>query len=180
MLDVKAAARNERRNVPRHVTALEQPVRNRLRPLLPALDARIGRASVFKKDELPAWPQDTSNTSNGLHDAGDRAQGESTDSRIDGAVLQRDALARQVQELNFKVRLTPVFFRKANHARIGFQCIDPAHSYGIVVNEINAWANANLEDIPFSQGDESLSNLLNRLGITKGAYEPGINVFVIE
>ncbi len=152
MLDVKAAARNERRNVPRHVTALEQPVRNRLRPLLPALDARIAQESVFKKDELPAWSQDTSNTSNGLHHSGNRAQGESTDNRIDGAVLQRDALARKVQELNSKLRLTPMLFCEATDARIGFQCIDPAQSCGIVVNGINAWANANLEDIPLAKG----------------------------
>jgi hypothetical protein len=80
------------------------------------------------------------------------AQGESTDNRIDGAVLQRDALARKVQELNSKLRLTPMLFCEATHARIGIQCIDPAHSCGIVVNGINAWANANLEDIPLAKG----------------------------
>jgi len=83
---------------------------------------------MLKKDELTALPQDTSNASNGLHDAGNRAQSEGTDDRLDGVVRQRDAFARKVQELNFQVRSTPLLFREANHAGVGFQCIDSAHS----------------------------------------------------
>jgi hypothetical protein len=116
---------------------------------------------VFKKDELPAWPQDTSNTSNGLHDAGDRAQSESTDNRIDGAVLQRDALAKKVQELDLQFRLTALLFCEANHAWVGFQCINPAHPRRIVVNEINARTDADLKDIALSRGDDTMTNLLN-------------------
>jgi len=69
-LDVKAALGNENGNVPLHVTALEQRVRNRLRPLLPALDARIGRASVPKKMNFPPGLKNVQYL-DGLHDAGD-------------------------------------------------------------------------------------------------------------
>jgi len=53
-----------------------------------------------------------------------------------------------------------VFFRKAKSPGLG-----PMHRrgslYGIVlVNEINAWANANLETSPLGQGDESFEELV--------------------
>ncbi len=63
---------------------------------------------MFKKDELAAWPQDTSDTSNGLHDAGDRAQGKGANNRIDRTVLQRDAFTWKVYELNSQLRLLPM------------------------------------------------------------------------
>jgi len=100
---LKATVRDERGNVSRYVTAFEQPVRNRLRLPLPAPYSGFGSKPVFKKDEPPAWLKHTSNTSNGLKHARNRAQREGADHRIDGTVFQRDAFARKVQELNFKI-----------------------------------------------------------------------------
>jgi hypothetical protein len=58
---------------------------------------------MLKKDELPAGPQDPSNTSNGLRHAGNRTQLEGADNCMDGTVLQGDAFAKKVQELDLQL-----------------------------------------------------------------------------
>ncbi len=47
-------------------------------------------------------------------------------------------------------------------------------------SEIRARKNTNLENSALSQGDDPLTNLLKRLGITEGTYQPGTNVFLID
>src|SRR5262245_15776836 len=72
LLDLKTTLRDEGRNVPCQVTALEHPVMNRLPPLLPPPHARVWGKPVLEKDEPAAGPQDTSDASDGLHHARDR------------------------------------------------------------------------------------------------------------
>jgi hypothetical protein len=43
------------------------------------------------------------------------------------------------------------------------------------MNEINAWTDAYLEDIPLSRRDDSLTNLLNGLRIAQRVYEMGVD-----
>ena len=59
---------------------------------------------MFEKDELAAPPQDSSYTAKGLRRARNRAEREGAHDRIDGAVLQWNAFARKVQELNVQLR----------------------------------------------------------------------------
>ncbi len=51
---------------------------------------------MLEEDEFAPWPQDSSHASKGLYDAVNCAQREGADDRIDRAILQGDALARQV------------------------------------------------------------------------------------
>jgi hypothetical protein len=80
----------------------------------------IWREPVFKKDELAAWPQYTSNASNGLYHSGNRAQGEGAHNRIHRTIAQRDAFTRKIQEFDIQFR-PAMLFCKANHARVRFQ-----------------------------------------------------------
>jgi hypothetical protein len=75
---------------------------------------------VLKKDEPSARPQDTSNASNGLFNAWNRAQGEGAHHSIHRIIFERDALARKIQEFDMQFRSAPMLFCKANHAPVGF------------------------------------------------------------
>ena len=59
---------------------------------------------MFEKDELAAPPQDSSYTAKGLHNAWNRTEREGAHDCIDSVVLQRNAFARVVQELNVQLR----------------------------------------------------------------------------
>ena len=48
------------------------------------------------------------------------------------------------------------------------------------MNEINARADANLEDVALSQRDDPMANLLNGLRITQHVYEMGVDMISIE
>ena len=73
--------------------ALEQPVRNWFQPLLPALHFTFRREPKLKEDELALRFQDAGEPSNGFQNAGDGAQREGADNRIDTTVRLWEALA---------------------------------------------------------------------------------------
>jgi len=140
LLDLESALPDERRYVAGHVAALESPLKKWLCPLLPPPYWRIGRKPVLKEDELAAWLQNSSDTSNGLHHSGYRAKRKSTNDRIDAAVPQGNSFTRQIQKFYIQFRSTTLLLRHSDHSWIGFEGIDLGHFGGIVVNEVHAWA----------------------------------------
>src|SRR5713226_10097934 len=139
----------------------------------------IRRESVFKKDEPAACPQDTSNASNGLYHAGNRAQGERAHYRIHRTIAQRDVFTRKIQEFDIQVR-PAMLFCKANHARVRFQSIDLAHFFGIVENEIDARTDTDLEDFPLCQGDHPLTHLPDGFRVSQRVHETWVDMVSIE
>src|SRR5262249_32515938 len=158
---------------------LEHPVKNRLPPLLPAAHARIWCKPVLEKDEPAAWPQDTSNASYGLHHPRNGAECEGANNRIDSALLQGNALPREVQELDVQLRLAPMLFGEPDHPRVGFERVEFAHSCRIVVREIDAGTDADFEDCPLSQGYDSLANFPDGLRVAQHAEEMGVNMISV-
>src|SRR6266571_5303400 len=180
VLDPEAATLDESRNLPGDVTAFEQPVGDRLRPLLPAAYARIGRPTVLEEDELAAGPQDAGDASDRLHDARNRAQGEGADDGIDRTVVQGNALPREAQELDVQLRPASLPLREPNHPGVGFERVDLAHPPRIVVDEVDARAHADLQDPPPSQGDDSRPNLTDGLRIAQDSHEMRVDMISVE
>jgi hypothetical protein len=135
---------------------------------------------VFKKDELAAWSQDSSDTSNRLHHAGNRAQRKGTNNRIDATVPQRNALSWQIQKLDIQFSSPPLLFRHSNHPGLGFERIHLAHFCGIIVNEVHAGTDADLQDSPLGQREDTLTNLSDRLRIPQHGHKMGIDTIFIE
>src|SRR5206468_1683501 len=165
VLDPEASLVDESRNFPGDVTAFEQPAGYRLRPLLPAAYSRIGRPPVLQEDESAAGPQDAGDASNRLHHARDRAQREGADDRVDAAVIQGNALPREVQELDVQLRPASFSHREPNHPG---------------VDEVYARAHADLQDLPLRQGDDSPPNLPDGLRIAQGFHEMRVDAISVE
>jgi hypothetical protein len=119
----------------------------------------------FKEDQLAAWLQDTSDPSNSIRHSRNRAQREGANYRIDGAIFQWNALPGEAQKLDIQLCSVRCRCGKTNHRRVRFERIDFAHSCGIVMNEVHAWAYADLEDLPLSQGDDPPANFTDGLRI---------------
>jgi len=77
--------------------------------------------AVFKEDELAAWSQDSSDTSNSLSQAGNRRQHKGTNNRIDPTFPQRNALSWQIQKLDIQFSSAPLLFGDPNHPEVGFE-----------------------------------------------------------
>jgi pyridine nucleotide-disulfide oxidoreductase len=73
----------------------------------------------------------------------------------------------EVQKFDIQFRSATFPFGKSNHLWVGFECIDLAHSRGIVVNEIYAGTHADLQNFPLSQGDDRPANFLHRLWVAQ-------------
>ncbi len=100
------------------MATLECPFEKRLRSLLPTPYPSIRREPVLKEDELAAWPYDSTDTLNGLHGTGNRAQGESANHRIYAAVRKRNPFSGQIQKLYIQLSSTPLLFCTGDHPRI--------------------------------------------------------------
>src|SRR5258708_30400347 len=94
LFDPESSLFDECGNITCHVAAFKGPLKERLRPFLPASHADIRRESIFKEQELASRPQDMANPSNGACHAGDRAQRERADDRIHAGLWQGDSLTR--------------------------------------------------------------------------------------
>jgi hypothetical protein len=125
---------------------LEQPVINPLHPNLPALHPCIGGQSELEEDEPAVWLQHAGNPADGFQHAGDGAQGEGAHHCSNRAVRQGDPLSRKIEELNIERRPASLLVRESQHAGVGFERVELAHLGGIVVNEVCARADANLQD----------------------------------
>src|SRR5438128_3594957 len=176
----KTALLEERRNVPCDMTAFEQPSGQRLRPLLPAPDSRLGRQAMLEEDELAAWLQDPLDTSQRLQDTRYGAQREGTHDGIDRIVRQGDCFARKAQEFDIELRAAPLPLGQFNHPPVGFERVYLADPLGIVVNEIHAGSHADLEDVPLSPANDSLPDLADRRGIAERSDNQRVDVISIE
>src|SRR5262249_10173956 len=127
-----------------------------------------------------AWLHYTFDPANGLLHSRNCAQSEGTNYRIDGVVLQGNALSGKTQKFDIQLCSARCRCGKLNHRRIRFERIDLAHSCGIVVNEVHAWAYAYLEDLPLSQGDNPPANFPYGLRIAQHAYEMGVDMISVE
>jgi hypothetical protein len=63
---------------------------------------------------------------------------------------------------------------------LGFERVQLAHLGGIVVNEVRARADANLQDFPLSLSEDPLANLPDRRRITQDADEMGVDTIAVE
>src|SRR5712692_10527688 len=95
-----------------------------------------------------------------------RTQREGTHNGVHGASRQGDAFSWKTQELDIELDSASMPFGSLNHCRTWFKCIDLGHSSRIVVEEIHASANADLENLSFGQGDGFLPNLLDGLWVS--------------
>src|SRR5262249_6096924 len=120
-LDPEAALRDESWNVPCQTQACKRPAMNGLPSLLPESHLRVWGYPEFEEDKLAAWLQDTFDTLNSLHHAGNRAQREGANYRIDGAIFQRNALPRKAQKFDIQLCFARCRCGKPNHRRIRFE-----------------------------------------------------------
>ncbi len=82
------------------MAAFEGPLKERLRPFLPATHADVRRESMFEKQKLASWSQDTANPSNGICHSGNRAQRKRADDSVYAGIGQRDLLSWQVEKFD--------------------------------------------------------------------------------
>jgi hypothetical protein len=135
---------------------------------------------VFKEDEFTTWPQDTSDALNGLHDARNGAKRKGAHNRISAAVIQRNPLSWKVQEFDIQLGSAPLHFCEPNHPSVRFQCVELAHSCGIVAGEVDARTYTNFEDFTLSQGNDPLANFTDGLWVAQHSDEVRINVVSVE
>ncbi len=122
---------------------------------------------MFKEQEPASRPQDVANPSNGVCHAGDRAQRERADDRIHAGLWQGDSLTRQTQEFHIQLRLASLPLGSLYHSWIGFQRVKFLHFRWIVVWEIHARSDADLQDRALRLWKKPLANLLNGLRIAE-------------
>jgi hypothetical protein len=71
-------------------------------------------------------------------------------------------------------------FREPDHPQVGFQCVQLAHSGGIVVRKIRARTCTDLKNIPFSKWDDLLADLLDGRRIAEHIHKAGIDKVSVE
>lgn len=123
-----------------------------LQSLLPTLYGRIGCKPEFKEDELAIYSQDASNASNGVHYARNRTQCKGANNCVNSVICQGNMFARKIEKFDVQIRPISLPFCKPNHPWVGFKRIELAHACGIVVNEVYARTDTDLQNFPLSQG----------------------------
>jgi hypothetical protein len=89
-------------------------------------------------------------------------------------------LSWKIQKLDIQFSSAPLLFRHPNHPVVGFECIHLTHFCGIVVNEVHARTDADLQDYPLGQREDTLTNLSDRLRIPQHGHKMGIDAIFIE
>jgi len=152
LLDSESSLLDKCGDIARHMAAFKSPLKERLRPFLPAPYADIRRESVFEKQELASRPQDAGNSPNGVRHSGNCAQREGANDGVNTGAWQRDLLSRQVKEFNVHLRLATLVLGQRHHPRIGFERIDFAHICRVVVSEVDPGTDATSRTVPCAKG----------------------------
>src|SRR5262249_25993464 len=124
--------------------------------------------------------QDASDALDGLHNAGNRAEREGADNRVDGGVLQWNSFAREVQKFDVQVRSAPVRFCEPDHPGVGFERVKLGHFLGVVESEVYAGAYADLKHCPLSPRNDPLANLSDGLRVAQHAYQMRIDMVSVK
>jgi hypothetical protein len=148
------------------MAASENAAIDRFASLLPASHSRLRRKAVFKENELTTRFQNTSDTCKSLRNARDCAKSERADDSIDARILQGNAFSRQVQKFEVQLRLAVLSFCEPNHPWVGFESIEFRHFGGIVMSEIYAWTDTDLQDLALGKRDNSSTNFPNGWRVT--------------
>ena len=77
---------------------------------------------MLEEDELAVRLEDPSDTLNGFHHAGNRAQRKGAHNCINACIGQKNTLSRQIEKLDMQLRSAPLLFCSPKHPWIGFQC----------------------------------------------------------
>jgi len=134
-VQLKAAMSDQRRNVPRYVTALEDAIRNRLRHLANAELKDRARGPCSKKRNFPPALGHVQSL-NGLYDARNRHKVKVTQNRIDRTVWQRNRSPGRSEESIFKSVGRAAVVLQAKSMPGFVQRIDRLTLGGIVVSKM--------------------------------------------
>src|SRR6516225_2244399 len=75
---------------------------------------------------------------------------------------------------------TALLFGVPDHRLIRFKRIDFAHSCWVVMNKVHSGSNSDFQHFAMRQGEEALTDFLDRFWIAQNTYEMGIDMLPIE
>src|SRR5262249_18836907 len=87
---------------------------------------------------------------------------------------------RKIDELNIQFRFGDLPFCELNHSGVWFECKQFIYFRWFIVDEVHAGADADLQDVSLSQGENPPTNFANGLRIAQHAYQMRINVRRVE
>src|SRR5262249_40081157 len=73
-----------------------------------------------------------------------------------------------------------MLFCEPDHAWVGFERVELADFFGVVVNEVDPRPDADFEDGPLSRGDDPLANFPEGLRVAQHAYQMRVNAIAVE
>lgn len=151
----------------------EHAVMDRLPPSLPAPDSRVGCDAVLEKNELATRLQDTCDIADRLHNSRNRTQGEGADDSVHGAATQWDAFAWRIKEFDPQLGPTTFPLCELEHFGVRLERIQCGDLGNVVVNEVGAGADTDLENLPLSQRYNFLRRSRMGFGISQPVNDVG-------
>jgi hypothetical protein len=108
---------------------------------LPPTHSQIGWRADLKENQLAGRLHDTVHATKSFDYAGNGAQREGADDGIDARVSERNAFARESEELDSQGCSAEASFSQLHHSWIWLECVDPPGISGLqyVLAEARAW-----------------------------------------
>jgi hypothetical protein len=179
-VDLESPRCDQRGNVPCEVETREHAVMDRLPPFLPTPDLGVGCDAVLEKNELATGLQDTCDIADRLHNSRNRTQGEGADDSVHGAVTQWDAFAWRIKEFDAQLRPATFPLCELEHFGVRLERVQRGDLGNVVVNEVGAGADADLENLPLSQRDNLPAKIEDGFWTSQPVNDVRVDTVLIE
>ena len=140
---------------------------------LPPLYPYIERQAVLQENQHAIRSQHTRDTTRNWLGGLQRAEREGADHRVHALVIQRNVFGPAAEDPDVDGCSASGRVGQAQHAGIGFQCVNAFYVGPIVQGGVCARPDANFEDRTASQRDDLFAKRQNRLRIPEAVDEAG-------